>query len=113
MPAAGWTKLTEEEIRLARKWYSDEQLSPSTIAQRLGRDRSVMTRLLVKKVTRKRQGRPRVLTEAQVDFLERRLDELVREANCKYTVTVLMLKKSARVKASVRAIRNALHKRST
>ena len=35
MPAAGWKKLSTEEIRLAKHWY-EEELAPSVIAQRLG-----------------------------------------------------------------------------
>ena len=44
-------------------------------------------------------------------FLVRRLDELVRRSQNRYTVTVSMLKRSTRVKASERTISNALHDR--
>ncbi len=87
MPMAGWKKMTSDEIRLAQGWYSSGT-PPSTIAHRLGRNKSALTKLLVKQAPRRDQGRPRALSRAQVDFLKRKLDELVRKADCKYTVTV-------------------------
>ena len=86
MPETGWTKLTSEEIRLATKWW-EEQLEPSEIAERLGRDKSTITRLLVAQVERRKQGRPKALTEAQVDFLVRRLDQLIVSAKGRWHVT--------------------------
>ena len=47
-----------------------------------------------------------------MDFLVKRLDELVVKADCKYTVTTKLLKHSARVQASERTIRDALHSRN-
>ena len=52
------------------------------------------------------------MTKAKVDFLVKRLHELVVKANCKYTVTVKLLKRSSRVKASERTITKALHDRN-
>ena len=112
MPAAGWKKLSDDEIRLARKWYAEDDIAPSIIASRLGRNKSFMTRLLVKQSPRKTQGAPAKLSSAKVDFLVKRLHELVSKADCKYTVTVRMLKRSARVAASERTILSALHERN-
>ena len=112
MPAAGWKKMSEDEIRLAKSWYTNDNTPPSEIAARLGRDKSVLTRLLVKQSPRKKQGAPPKLTEAKVDFLVKRLNELIVKADCKYTVTVSMLKRSARVKASEKTIQTALHGRN-
>ena len=39
------------------------------------------------------------------------MDEMVRKANCEYTVTVGMLKRSTRVGASAKSILKALHSR--
>ena len=108
MPVAGWKKMTSDEIRLAQGWYSSGT-PPSTIAHRLGRNKSALTRLLVKQVPRRDQGRPRALSRAQVDLLKRKLDELVRKADCKYTVTIKMLKSATKAKASERSIARALH----
>ena len=110
--APGWTQMTNVEIRLAKTWYNDEKLPPSQIAKRLGRNKSSLTRLLVKQTKRKPQGRPRALSKAQVDLLEKRLHQLVVKADKQYTVTVAMLKKNARIKASERVILEALHERN-
>ena len=75
--APGWKKLSGEQIRLAKKWYADKSLTPNTIAERLGRDKSTLTRPLVKQALRQRQGRPLALTTPQVDFLEKRLHDLI------------------------------------
>ena len=63
------------------------------IAKKLGRDKSAMTRLLVKQTPRKKQGRKQLLSKADVDVLERRLDEMIVAANAECHVTVGMLKK--------------------
>ena len=111
MPEAGWTKISEDELRLALKWYEEEGLKPSECAARLGRDKSTLTRRLVKQTALKKQGRKQTLTEAEVDFLEKRLDELIRKAKGLYHVTVEMLKRNTKCKASERAILERLHKR--
>lgn len=111
MPAAGFKKLSADEVRLANSWY-DQDVSPSEIAERLGRSKSTLTRLLVKRAARTFQGRRPCLSPAQIDFLVRRLDEMVRRSQNRYTVTVAMLKRSTRVKASERTILKALHERN-
>ena len=97
---------------VARKWYEKEKLKPSVIAKRLGRDKSAMTRLLVKQTPRKKQGRKQLLSKADVDVLERRLDEMIVAANAEYHVTVGMLKKDTKTKASARTIQKAFHQRN-
>ena len=64
MPEAGWKKLSAEEQRLASKWYWEQGKPPSEIASLLDRDKSTLTRFLVKQVSRKKQGRPPVLSDA-------------------------------------------------
>ena len=100
MPEADREKMPEDEIRFAKTWYGKDKIPPSEIAARLGRDKSALTRLLVRQAPRKKQGAPPKLTEAKIDFLVKRLHELIVKADCKYSVTVNMLKRSARVKAS-------------
>jgi len=111
MPDAGFKKLSDEEIRLAKSWY-DANVPPAEIAERLGRSKSTLTRLLVQCVARRSQGRRPSLSRAQIDFLVRRLDELVRRSKKRYMVSVAMLKRSTRVKASERTILTALHERN-
>ena len=111
MPTAGWTKVSPEEQRLAKKWYWEQQKNPREIADLLDRDKSTITRLLVKQVHRKKQGRPRALSEADIDFLERRLHDLILKSMGKYHVTAAMVKRSARCKVSVKSIQLAFRKR--
>ena len=111
MPTSGFTKLSAEEIRLAKKWYSDN-VAPSEIASRLGRSKTTLTRLLVQQVARRPLGRPAALTQAQIDFLVRRLDELIRRSQNRYTVTVAMLNRSTRIRASEKTISKALHEKN-
>ena len=78
----------------------------------MGRSKTTLTRLLVQQVARRPLGRPAALTQAQIDFLVRRLDELIRRSQNRYTVTVAMLKRSARIRASEKTISKALHEKN-
>ncbi|CAE7268936.1 F52C9.6 [Symbiodinium sp. CCMP2456] len=98
--------MSSEEIRLAQRWYDQEALAPSQIAQRLGRDKLHH----VKQVPRKKQGR-RHLTEPQVDQLLRRPHQMIVSADAKYHVTVQMLRKAAKTGVSERIILEACHRR--
>ena len=108
MPPHGWTKLSSHEMQQAKQWY-DNGDSCTEIAEKLGRDRSVITRLLVKQVPRLQQGRPAALTKGNIAFMKRKLAQLVKTADCRYTVTVAMLKKACNFKVSERCITTALH----
>ena len=92
MPNAGWTNLSSEEQRLAKKWYWEENKTSREIADLLDRAKSTFTRLLVKQVDRKKQGSPRALSEADIDFVERRLHQLIVKSMGKYHVTAAMVK---------------------
>ena len=89
---------------MAKRWYHDDGIKPSEIADRLGRSKSVLTRLLVKQMPRKKQGRAPLLSKAQVDYLQKRLHEMVVQANAEHRVTVDMLRKTTKVKAGCRVI---------
>ena len=94
MAETTWRKLSSEEIRLAKRWYGQDGL----------------TRLLVRQVPRKKQGRAPLLSKAQVDSLPQ-LHDLVMKANAEHRVTVSMLRKSTKMKASCRVILEALNER--
>ena len=111
MPSEGWKKFSAEEERLAMQWF-EEGVGPSEIAARLGRDKSTVTRHCVKRLPRLQQGRPANLNDAQVDFLIRRLHQLVVAAKGRYHVTAAILRKSVRMKVSIRSINRALRARN-
>lgn len=58
-----YKKLSDEEMRLAKMWFTEDEMSPSEIADLLRRDRSTMTRLLVQQ---KERGAQRL---AYLEFL--------------------------------------------
>ena len=104
--------MSEEEQRLVKEWYVQDSIAPSEIASRLKRDKSTITRFLNMRKPRKKLGRTAKLTEAQIDALESKLTELIDKAAGEYEVSMSMLKRSARVKASVRTMSRALHARN-
>ena len=96
---------------MASKWYLEQGKTPSEIAGLLDRDKSTLTRFFVKQVARKKQGRPPALSEADIDFLERRLHQLIVKCMGKYHVTAAMVKRSAKSNAGVKTIQIAFRKR--
>ena len=83
-------------------WYEDDGMWPSEIAELLHRDKSTLTRLLVKKGPRKKDGRPPSLTEDQIDRLTEKLEEMIKKANGEWPVTADMLKRTLRLKVTVK-----------
>ena len=87
MPGA---QLSEQEIAYIKQWRFDEgdSLAPSTIARRLGRNKSTITRHINRKsvgkwkpgVEKGRRGPARKLTKVKVDSLPRKLSTLVKKA---------------------------------
>lgn len=51
------SSLSSTEVGLAKSWAIQEGLAPSEIAERLGRDKSTITRLLRTTSKRKARGR--------------------------------------------------------
>ena len=100
--------MSADERKWAKTWCSEGK-EPSEIADLLGRDTSSITRLLCVQKPVKKQGRPSALTKAQIDFLECKLDQMIVTADGQHTVTVEMLQKAAKIKASCRTILRALH----
>ena len=58
----GFNKMSSEELRLAKLWYDEDGKTPLEISQLLRRDKSTITRHVVKRTHQKRDGRPRALT---------------------------------------------------
>ena len=84
-------------------------LNGATIAQRLGRNQSAITRLAVQRKKRQTQGRPPAVTVAALDRLAKSLVEMIVDGQGE--VAVSMLKRSARCKATERANLDKLHAR--
>ena len=101
--------LSEDEVRLAKDWYMNDDMKPSAIGKQLRRDKSTINRLIADKFKKKKTGRKVMLSEAQVHALANRLELMIKKANGEYEVTWLMLKTRARCKASVATIARRLH----
>ena len=95
--------MTDAEVALAKQWHVTGETT-AEIADRLGRNQSSITRLLVKRVPRKKQGRKALLHTAAVDKLEAKFESMVQKAEGKYEVTVSALRRASRTKASERTI---------
>ena len=87
MLAAGWKKLSAEELRTRHCRESE----------RPGRDKSVITRLFVKQLPCKKQGRPATSTPARASS---------RAAPEDYGHAAAMVTKAAKLKVSDRLIRD-------
>ena len=104
-------RMTLEEKRLAREMHFGRAMPPSHVAAALGRSLSAVVRLLAQRRQPEPVGRPPKLSCAQKDKLEQTLVDLVDKAQGMYEVTASMVKRKARVKASVRLVSNVLHSR--
>ena len=96
---------------MAKMWHKEDGMDPSEIGDLLRRDKSTMTRLLVKRTERKTDGRPQLLDDDAIDALVAHLDHMIVTADGEYEVTVDKLRRHARVRASCRTISRALHAR--
>ena len=96
---------------MAKLWHKEDGMDPSEIGDVLCRDKSTMTRLLVKRTERKTDGRPQLLDDDAIDALVAHLDHMIVTADGEYEVTVDKLRRHARVRASCRTISRALHAR--
>ena len=105
------TDLSEEEIRLAKDWKINDGVAPSQIAKLLKRNKSTITRLFRARTPRKTRGPNAMLSETQIDTLVAKLKDMIVKAKGRKEITVAILKKSARCKASLNTIRAAIHAR--
>jgi hypothetical protein len=91
-----------EEIRLVKMWHKEDGMYPSEIGDVLRRDKSTMTRLLVKRTERKTDRRPQLLDDDAIDALVAHIDHIIVTADGKYEVTVDKLRRHARVGFTMR-----------
>ena len=99
-----FNRMSSEELRLAKLWYDEDGKAPLEISQPLRRDKSTITRHVVKRTHKNRDGLPRSLTESEVDALESLLEKMIKKANREYEVTLEMHRKEAKCRASVKTI---------
>jgi len=83
-------------------WHREDGMDPSEIGDVLRRDKSTMTRLLVKRTERKTDGRPQLLDNDAIDALVAHLDHIIVTADGKYKVTIDKLRRRVRVGFTMR-----------
>ena len=103
------SSLSSDETRLARGWYAQDGLRPAKIAQRLGRDKSTISRLLKRGGSYAQRGRKAAISPLKAGKLVTKVKELVNKADGQGEVTIAMLKRSSRCSASTKTIAKALH----
>ena len=104
-------RMSTEEKRLARDWHFNDGEPPAVIAKRLKRHVSSVCRLLAQRRQPKSIGRPRLLSEEKVAKLIRELNKMIDQAEGGHEVTVALLKRRTKTKASTRTILDALHEK--
>ena len=92
-------------------WNHEDDYTPFEIAETLHRNKSTLTRLLCQEVERKKDGRPRALTDDQIDFMVKTLEALIHKAKNEYRVTCADVKKACRFKVTIRRMLEAFHER--
>ena len=67
----GFNKMSSEELRLAKLWYDEDGKTPLEISQLLRRDKSTITRHVVKRTLKQRDGRAPVTVSDSDDDASR------------------------------------------
>ena len=106
-----FAKMSDEEVRLAKMWHAEDERSTGEIAHLLRRDRSTISRHVMKDHVKQKQGRPGALSDSQKDLLVTTLEDMIKKAKGEYRVTADMLRKRMRLKVSTRRVLEALHSR--
>ena len=97
--------LSAEQKTLIRTMYHDQGESAEDIADFFGRHRSCICKVLFRKrPARRKPGLPRKLSEAQVQRLVTKKNDLLKKMDAKQDVTKVMVKRPARCPASTRTI---------
>ena len=109
-----YTHFTQTEIDLATKWRNEGK-SLSTCADLLGRSaeavRENTTPQLVKKKAMKVKGRPIMITEAKFQKIIAATENMIEVADCRWEVTIDMIKRKVQFQGSLRTLQNAFRKR--
>ena len=75
-------RMSVDEQRLARLWHAEDGLGPTEIGARLRRSAGSISRLLAVDPDHKNAvGRPRKLTEGQIDNVVKLVERMVAEAD--------------------------------
>ena len=102
-------RMTTDEVRLIRSIVHEQGQKPTEVALLVNRSLGAVCRQLMK--SRPTQmGRPVALSAKQVAKLVDTVESLVTKADAEYEVTLCMVLRHSRLKASERTASRALHK---
>ena len=104
-------RMTRAEKRVARGMHFDRNMTPTEVAEALGRSLSTICRLLAQKKAPMPIGRPPALSETKIDGIVGLLEQMVDEADATHEVTMDMLMKRGRLKVCKKVVAKALHAR--
>ena len=104
-------RMTLDEKRLVRDMVFERKTKPSEAATAMGRHISSITRLLAQKRAPNPVGRPKGMSEEQIDRAVKVLEEMVDEADAEREITCAMIRRRCRLKICERVLSNALHAR--
>ena len=104
-------RMSMAEKGIIRQMHFDQGMSRTRIACLVKRSLCTVSRLLAQKRAPRTIGRPRILTGAKIDRLCTLLDKMVDDAGGNHEVTLAMLMRRARLKASERTVSDAIHSR--
>ena len=97
--------LTGDQKTTVRMMYHDQGETAEDIAEFFGRHRSCICKVLFRKrAPRRKPGRPKKLSEEQVERLVTKKNEFVKKADGLKEVSAKMVKRSARCPASVKTV---------
>jgi len=103
--------MTADEKNLVRRMHFEQEMTPTAIAETLGRSLSAVCRLLAQKKAPRPVGRPKALSEAKIDRIVALLDQMVDEADGNCEVTLDQLVRRSRLKVCKKVVATALHDR--
>ena len=113
--ASGYTHMAAAKKNMIVKWQNAGK-TPSQVAELLSRDPSSVCRHFKRNAENLGKfiapvGRPRKLTEMQLDRVEETLGKMVTAADSQYQVTAGMVRRALRLRCSDKTVLNALHQR--
>ena len=102
--------LLQREVAIIRNLKKKLKLSVAEIGQAVGRARKTVYEALDHKWKYKPRGRPQALTKKDVRGYVRLLNAMVKKANGKTEITLSLLHRRAKCKATLKCLMQHLHK---
>jgi hypothetical protein len=112
--AKGFANMSASEIDVALH-LRQQGKSLGDIAGLLGRSKEAIrentTPALVKKKSMETKGKPQLITDKKFAVIMALVERMIKDADCRWEVTLPMVKRRSQFKGSLRTLSNAFHKR--